>query len=327
MNLLFSQLEAAVTANVAQSNFSGALDELKQFVVTVMNTQSAPGEVVGARKVDALCELVGGSYFDRHFQNDTRNKPYKPDGKQMVIVVTGVYKYGGTSLVISDLARAHPDHECTIIATDFLDNMTPEDLELSRIGAGTTVSVCPKGNPEEKMKWLMGQLLSISPSRIFLLNHHQDSVIVSAAAPFVDKAAVLYYHHADYNMCLGVHLKGAIHVDPHNVGFYNCREKENISDNAFIPMTVDDRLVSRVGTEFISKDGLTTCSSGHYHKFRNFYLYPYPEMIANRLKVREGSHIHIGAIPVDDLNYIRHILANAGLDAARFVHIPWTASI
>lgn len=323
----FYELEAAVKVNIAKGDYSGALENLKQFIISVMNMESTPGEVVGARKVDELCELIGDSYFSRFFQAGLEGKPFESLDKRVVILCTGLYKYGGTSLVISDLVKAHPGYECTVIATNYLDDMTAEDLELSRIGSsGAVVSVCPQGDARKKLHWLIQQLLNIAPSRIFLLNHHQDSVMISAARPFVDRTKVIFYHHADYNMCLGVHLKGAIHVDPHNVGFYNCRTREGITDNVYLPLTVDDR-VNRRETNFIRNGELTTCSSGHYLKFRNFYLYPYIDLIVDRLKVRNGNHIHIGALLEPDIAQMRKKLIDHGVDAARFVHIPWTASL
>lgn len=328
MYSIFYQLESAVRAKVASGNYSDALDNMKEFIISVMNEQSTPGEVVGSRKVDELCEFIADEYFRRFFEPQLTLYPFRPVDKRIVIVCTGLYKYGGTSLVISDLVKAHPGYECTVIATDYLNDMSAEDLELSRIGgSGAVVSICPPGQSEEKLRWLIQQFLHIAPSRIFLLNHHQDSVIISAARPFVDKTNVIFYHHADYNICMGVHLKGAIHIDPHNVGYYNCRNKEGIRDNVYVPLTVDDSGVNRVGSQFMRTGELTTCSSGTYHKFRNFYLYPYPDMLVDRFKVQNGRHVHIGGISPPELAAIHHKLTDNGIDTERFVHIPWTPSL
>ena len=324
----FHELEQAVKAHVADGDYSSALGRLRDFVVSVMYGQAAPGEVVGARKVDELCELLGDSYFRRLAQSGYGGKPYKAVHNRMVILCTGLYKYGGTSLVIGDLVRAHPGYECTVIATNYLDDMSDEDLKLSRIeDSAATVSVCPSGSGEEKLNWLIHRLLDLSPSRVFLLNHHQDAVIVSGVRPFVKKTKVVFYHHADYNMCLGVHLEGSIHVDPHNVGYHNCRSKEGLDTNAYVPMTVDDVGRNRVGTAFMRDGELTTCSSGSYHKFQNFYLYPYSELIVERFKVRNGDHVHIGALPDGYVTQIRERMTANGVDGRRFIHVPWTASL
>jgi len=328
MYSMFCELEAAVKAKVHSGNHSDALDNIKEFVTSVMNEQATPGEVVGSRKVDALCEAIGDDYFRRFFDSQLRRTPFEAVDKNIVIVCTGLYKYGGTSLVISDLVNAHPGCHCTVIATNFLDDMTAEDLKLSRIdGSGAKVVIAPQGNAEQKLRWLVQQFLDIAPSRIFLLNHHQDSVIIAAARPFVARTKVIFYHHADYNICLGVHMEGALHVDPHNVGFYNCRNKEGIKSNAYVPLTVDDSGVNRIEEQFMGSGELTTCSSGTYHKFRNFYLYPYSDIIVDRLKVRNGRHIHIGGISAPELAAIRQKLTEHGVNAERFVHVPWTPSL
>ena len=328
MHAPFFELEAAVKADVAADRFSEALEGIKDFVTRVMYGQSAPGNVVGARKLDALCELVGDACFERWFGPEQEFRRNSQATKKIAILCTGLYKYGGTSLLIGDLARAHPDYECTVIATNFLADMSAEDLELSRIGdSGATVSVCPAMSSEAKLRWVMETLLELAPSRIFLLNHHQDSVIVSAARPFVRRSKVVFYHHADYNLCLGVHLESAAHVDPHNVGFYNCRSQERITSNTYAPMTVDDLRQNRVGTQFLRNNALTTCSSGSYHKFRNFYLYPYVDLMTERLRIRNGHHVHVGGIPDGELSEIRRVLAEGGVDPERFVHIPWTGSL
>lgn len=323
MYSVFYELETAVKAKVGAGNHSDALDNVKEFITSVMNEQSTPGEVVGARKVDALCEIIGDDYFRRFFEAKLREISFAPIDKHIVIVCTGLYKYGGTTLVISDLVNAHPGCQCTVIATNYLNDMTAKDLELSRIdGCEANLLIAPAGNAEQKLRWLIQQFLDIAPSRIFLLNHHQDSVIVSAARPFVKRTNVIFYHHANYNICLGVHMEGAIHVDPHNVGFYNCRHKEGLHDNAYVPLTVDDGGVNRVEATFIGSGELTTCSSGTYHKFRNFYLYPYSDLLVDRFKVRNGRHVHIGGISSPELTAIRQKLTDNGVDAERFVHIP-----
>ncbi|WP_082512947.1 glycosyltransferase [Methylobacterium sp. Leaf125] len=328
MSSQFYELESVVKTSIQEKNFSVALDSLKNFVSAAMNVQSAPGEVVGSRKIDELCELVGDKFFQTVFGSGADAESYSVKSSKIVIVCTGLYKYGGTSLVIRDLVRAHPGYDCTVLATNYLENMTGEDLKLSRIGdSAAVVSICPTTTPDERLKWLIRQILDISPARIFLLNHHQDSVIIAGARPFVDKTKVLFYHHADYNICLGVHMQGAIHVDPHNVGFYNCRNKECIQNNVYIPMTVDDIGSSRVGTNFIQSNELTTCSSGHSHKFHNFYLYQYTDLIVSRFKIRTGKHIHIGGLPDEDIASTRQKLIDNGIDPNRFIHIPWTSSL
>ena len=320
----YYSLEDYVKQALNKNEFSSALDAVKQFVVSVINEHKAPGEVIGSRRLDELCRIIGDIYFDYYKTTYLFNDNYQVDSNKVVIICTGLYKYGGTSLLIGDLIKAHGNDECTILATNFLDDMSKEDLELSRIGdTNAEVVIAPKCNSADKLKWLVEQLIKISPARIFLLNHHQDSVIISAVQPFIDKTKVIFYHHADHNLCLGVHLKGAIHIDPHNVGYFNCRDNENIANNFYLPLTVDDKLYNRCGSKFLKNGELTTCSSATFHKFKNFYLYPYVDLIVERFLIREGVHFHIGNIPEWDKAIILDKLREQNIDTNRFVHIAW----
>lgn len=324
----FYELKSDVLKKVASGDYSDALDDMKQFIISVANEQSLPVDVVGSRKVDELCELIGDDYFRQFFEARLAESPFRPVDKRMIVVCTGLHQFGTTSLVIGDLVKAHPGYECSVIATDYLNDMLPEDRAVSRIdGSGAVVSICPPGQAQQKLGWLIQQFLRIAPSRIFLLNHHQDSVVIAAARPFVDKTKVIFYHHSNHDICMGVHLKGAIHLDPHNLGYYNCRNNEGISGNVYVPLTVNDEDVNRVGSQFMRTGELTTCSSGAYHKFSNFYLYPYLDMLVKRFEVQNGRHVHIGKISPPELAAIRHKLTDNGIDAGRFVHIPGTPSL
>ncbi|WP_138995724.1 hypothetical protein [Sphingomonas sp. PAMC 26621] len=324
----FYELKSEVGKKVVCGEYSDALDNLKRFIISVTNEQSLPVEVVGSRKIDELCELIGDGYFRHFFEARLAQSPFRPVEKRVVIVCTGLYKYGATSLVVGDLVKAHPGYECSVIATDYLNDMSSEDRELSDIDAsGAVISVCPPGEAQEKLGWLIQQFLRIAPARIFLLNHHQDPVAIAAARPFVDKTKVIFYHHSDHNICVGVHMEGAVHVDPHNIGFYNCRNNEGIRGNVYVPLTVHDNDVTRVGSQFVRTGELTTCSSGAYHKFSNFYLYPYQDMLVDRFKGRNGRHIHIGEISPSELAALRDRLTANDIDAERFVHIPGTPSL
>ncbi len=49
-----------------------------------------------------------------------------------------------------------------------------------------------------------------------------------------------FYHHGDHHLCLGVYLSHLEHIDPHPMGYHNCRDALGI-DNTYIPLTVDDK--------------------------------------------------------------------------------------
>lgn len=320
----FFEMENRVERHLVNDEFSSALDQITAFVVSVMNEQLAPGELIGSKRLDQLCELVGLQYA-RYFKiSGYLEREFCPEPGKIAIICTGLYRYGGTSLVIGDLIKAHQGSECSVLVTDSLSDMSEAELAMSRIGdTSADVIMAPRGDSASKLGWLIQQLIRLAPSRILLLNHHQDSVAIAAASSFVDRTKVLFYHHADHNLCLGVHLRGAIHVDPHNVGYCNCRRQERVDGNVYLPMAVDDQGSDRTGGPFLRDDDLITCSSATYHKFKNYYLYPYVDLIAERLVRRGGVHLHIGNIPPSDKRLILSKLAARKVEPERFVHIPW----
>lgn len=323
----YYELEKKIDLRIKVKDYTGALGAVKDFVVSVMHNQHSPGEIIGSAKVDKLCAMIGESYVKDTLLGEVIENEFYPDNN-ILILCTGIYKYGGTSLFIGDIIKSHEGFKSTIIATDYLNDMTLGPEELSRLGgANAEIMVAPKGDGVQKLYWLISQIIQIKPCRVFLLNHHQDSLIISAVRPFSEKTKVIFYHHADHNFCLGVHLEGAIHIDIHNVGYFNCRENEKITDNHYLPLTIPDLNITRIGSSFVRAGHLITCSSATYHKFKNFYLYPYQELIAERLLLRGGCHIHIGNIPEDDLINLRRVLRKKGVDQNRFVHIPWVDSL
>jgi hypothetical protein len=179
----------------------------------------------------------------------------------------------------------------------------------------------------EKLNLLITELIMIAPEQIFLFNHHQDAISISAIQPFINTSNIMFYHHGDHQLCLGVHLPGVKHIDPHNLGFYNCRGHEKVLHNYYLPLIVGD-LGRRPSDHPFSQNGLLrTCSSGTSNKFFIPYKFSYKEFILTRLQIREGDHIHIGDIPDNHLQDILKSLEVLGISRSRFIHIPWSKSV
>lgn len=324
----YYNLESVIADRVRGKDYNGALESILNFVTIVMNRQYPPGELMCSAKLDRLCEGIGLSFYKDFYQDIIHKDEFIPSDDSTVIICTGLFKSGGTSPLIGDIVRAQGQRKSTVLATNSLGSMSGDDLAMSRLGEiNADIIVCDKGNLEDRLHWLVQQITRLEPSRVILLNHHQDSVIVAAVRPFTEKTKVLFYHHADHNLCLGVHLKGAIHVDIHNVGFCNCRDKEQIKDNFYVPMTINDLGSEFVRQNFLRKDRLTTCSSANPHKFSNFYFYPYHELIIDRLEARNGSHVHIGVMPESTLQHMHRKMQERSIDPSRLVYIPWTANL
>jgi hypothetical protein len=327
-NLIYSsyyELLKRVESFLECEDYSSALDDVSSFVWEVMNSEFAAGRIHGSRKLDSICESIGQHFIDNFVGQERLGRVnYSPN--KTVIVCTGLYKYGGTTHVINDLIRSSGQEHCIVLATNSFNDMNDDDISLRFQSSKVEARICDAKSKEDKLRWLVLSLIYIRPARIFLLNYNQDAIIISGAAPFTSYTSVIFYHHADYNLCLGVHLSGAIHIDPHNIGYSNCRLVEGISDNYYLPLSVQDKGVFRRPQNFDSKS-FTTCSSASYHKFANFYFYPYTELLLDRLKTRSGVHIHIGKIPDSDLSKIYEKLESSGIKRERFVYVEWVPDL
>jgi len=320
-------LKKEIKEYIKKREYSLALNSISAFVWGLMNSDFAGGNVIGSRKLDELCESIGLSFFNRYFTDVLINKKDFSSSNKVLIICTGLYKYGGTSLVIDDLARAHKNMSCSILATNTFNDMTEDDKKIRFENSSYEIKLCESDEPADKMFWLINEILDIKPARILLLNYNQDSVVISSAASFVGLTDVFFYHHADYNLCLGVHLAGAKHLDPHNIGFFNCRENEGLQKNAYFPLCVRDQFsIADISLANVDEN-LTTCSSASFHKFANFYLYPYSELIVDRLIARPGSHIHIGKIPISNYEDIIKKIVGNNIDPDRFKLVEWVPNL
>ncbi len=185
---------------------------------------------------------------------------------------------------------------------------------------GAEITVLPKGSLLEKLLRLLRLLATAPRSRVFLFNHHQDAVAVTAVAGSPRHERV-FVHHCDYLFCLGPFLPGVVHVDLHTTGYHRCRSSRNIDRNVYWPLTCRDSPTVRDG-EFMRGGGISTCCCAAGHKFTGNYPINYFDVIPEVLSAVPGRHVHIG--PIDDATKqsVMAGLSRRGIATERFVHIP-----
>lgn len=315
--MTLESLEKEVQKYINENNLSSALDLIVDFVQRVVNDPLTIGVLFGSSRLDKLCLEIGNKFSSGTLTSD--------EGPT-VILTTEMGKYGGHTLLIEDLMKAQKDQNYVILMTDLLNRADISGL-VERFKSSADLRSAPIGNPLDKLIWLTQQLEDLKPSKVFLFNYNQDAVAVSALVPLLDSGRVFFCHHADHHLCLGVHLPGATHIDFHNMGLHNCRVHERLVNNKFLPLVCEDRGRRANETPFLMNGKLTTCSSGMLGKFNLPYEFSYVDMISKRLKVVDGTHFHIGNLSDQFLAVIHQKLAENGVDAKRFVHIPWVGSL
>jgi len=239
-------------------------------------------------------------------------------GTHAIYVCTEALSSGGHARVVSDLIRAAP--ECThhVILTNLWERPQLFTQEFESLGA--QITVLPKGNMLEKLRLLTEFLNGFQQARVFLLNHHQDTVAVAAVGANA-RHERFFIHHCDYLFCLGLFLPGVVHVDLHTMGFHDCRSTLKIDANIYWPLTCVDGNTIRSG-DFLENGRLVTCCCGSGHKFTVRYPIDYFDTVGEILRMTSGKHIHIGPIEDQHKRRLLEKLVASRVSLDRFEHIP-----
>jgi len=300
-----------------------ALKQIHHLVERIITEPLCTSHVFGSKTLDELCVRIGRI----NFSNIKPETPVNTQGVPFfVYIVTKLQKSGGHTRVIEDFIKTQPVGQHIILSTE-LDGKS--DVEyLSNVlakQANVVLEQCPKVNYQKRLTWLQKRLVALAPKKTYLFNHHQDSVAVAAIQPEMHLDAS-FYHHGDHHLCLGVYLSHLKHIDPHPMGYHNCRDVLGI-ENIYIPLTVEDKDDRPTDWPFMSDGTLTTCTAARSNKIEIPYFVSYLGLIPELLKATGGKHIHIGRLTPWALFKIRRGLKRYGIQSDRFVYIPWVPSV
>jgi hypothetical protein len=301
---------------VALGNLEPALGDIALRAEAIKNDPLALGRILGSPMLDALCTEIGATVLGKI---ESGREPYRfESGAHAVYVCTETLSSGGHTRVISDLMRAAPERTHHVVLTNLWERARLFTQEFESLGA--RVTILPKATMLEKLQLLTAFLGGFRQARVFLLNHHQDTVAVAA----VGAAARLerfFIHHCDYLFCLGLFLRGVAHVDLHSMGFDDCRNNLGIGANHYWPLTCEDGATVRSGG--FSRDGrLVTCCCGSAHKFTGRYPVDYFDAVAEILRTTASTHFHIGPLEERHTRRLLERLTATGVSLERFKHVP-----
>jgi hypothetical protein len=335
---------------IRQNDLNAALDAVTQFVKQIVQDPQATAEVFGSQTLDQLCQGIGAQALlglkpapsppgtasepmpvANRFPDTTPS--HKPPASRIVYIVTEIYKTGGHGAVLADFIQAYadlaqpdtqPDTQQVILVTDLFGIANFAEVDQRFAPLPVTLRWSQPNTLLEKLSWLQQQLAQIQPTQVFLFNHWFDAVAIAAVQPSLTPQ-LFFYHHCDHQLCLGLFLPHAHHIDLHSTGFYTCQQM-GVQNQLYIPLVAED-LGSRVKVRGDRPSGWTTCTSGSYNKFESPYDYSYIELLPQILASSGGTHIHIGTLPGEVLQQIAANLQVAGIAAERFVYQPWVPSL
>ena len=303
-----------------------ALRLIHDFVERIITEPLCTSQVFGSKILDDLCQRIGKTNLTQIQQEIADASLSQQDRQVFVYIVTKLQKSGGHTRVIEEFIKANPGGQHAILSTE-MDGRS--DVEYLMKGLAQQANIVfeqvPKVNYQQRLTWLQKRLLTIHPKRVYLFNHHQDSVAVAAIQPEM-KLDASFYHHGDHHLCLGVYLSHLEHIDPHPMGYHNCRDVLGI-DNTYIPLTADDKGDRPADWPFLHGEVLTTCTAAKSNKIEIPYFVSYLELVPKLLKATGGRHIHIGRLTPWALFNIRLGLKRYGIQPDRFIYTPWVPSV
>jgi hypothetical protein len=319
-------LAGSVSYYIGRGELNDALRLVHDFVERIITEPLCTSQVYGSKTLDDLCQSIGKINLAEIKREITDTPPLQSEQPVFVYIVTKLQKSGGHTRVIEDFIKARPDGTHVILSTELYGRSDSDHLTK---GVGRHANVvfeqAPKGNYQQRLTWLQERLLKIHPKRVYLFNHHQDSVAVAAIQPEM-KLEASFYHHGDHHLCLGVYLSHLEHIDPHPMGYHNCRDVLGI-DNTYIPLTVEDKGDRPADWPFMHDGILTTCTAARSNKIEIPYFVSYLELLPKLLKATGGRHIHIGRLTPWALFKIRRGLKSHGIQSDRFIYKPWVPSV
>lgn len=313
----------SVDKTIDRGDLDLALRSIFEFVERIITEPLCTSQVFGSRELDALCERIGQlglSAMPRRMGSVSESGTLT-----YVYIVTKLQKSGGHTRVIEDFIGSRPAAAHVVLSTELCGRSDAEYVqnELTK-RRNVRFESAPPGSFVRRLAWLQDRIHEIAPAHTYLFNSHQDSVAVAAVQPREGGAS--FYHHGDHHLCLGVHLTGLEHIDPHPMGYHNCRDALGIR-NTYLPLTVGDQGERPPGQPFRADGLLVTCTAARSNKVEIAYFARYVEVVPALLKTTGGKHIHIGRLsPMARLEISRAMKRN-GIPADRFEYIPWVRSV
>lgn len=317
-------LPGEIDALIQSGDLDGALSCIERVVEYVFCEPLNTAQIFGDRFLDGFCEEIGHlSLKEGHGSHDLGGTV--PKGG-VVILASRLQASGGHTAVLADIAcrMACP---VTIIMTGVVGSTDVDAVKhLFRNVQDLQFLKVPPGGRLRKLQWIQACLSEMNPETVWLANHHQDSVAVSAVQagqPYVLK----YLHHGDHHLCLGVHLSFGEHYDLHSMGFWNCRDVLQKKDNKYLPLIVEDPGYSPSHFAEGSSGEIVSCTAAGKNKIEHAYWPNYADTIAEVLKTTGGRHIHVGRLSWLYRLRIKRALAEKNVPVSALEYIPYVPSV
>jgi hypothetical protein len=325
------QFQDKIKASLSENDLDSALYSLQLLVDQIFCEPINTAQIFGSKLLDDLCQEIGANNWQKLRSEilslPSVKKQYNDNENIVIYVVSKLQASGGHTAALADIIRLASPARTVILVTG-IGGVTDHIAIQHRFASISNLSFeyAPRGKHIDKLDWLQRRILALTPSDVWLFNHHQDSVAIAAIQP--DAGYRLhFYHHGDHHLCLGVHLQYADHVDIHPMGYHYCRDELNIKNNRYLPMAVEDMGDRLETSQFKCGSDLVTCTAAGFNKVEVPYFIQYVDVIPELLHASGGKHIHIGRLTKLALRRILSGIRKLGLHDSTFIYIPFVPSV
>lgn len=318
--------EQRIRGLIRVGKLNAALRAITRMVDSICCEPINTGRVFGSSSLDKLCQEIGAVNLSR-VGGGARPNNEGQGGRVTVYIASRLHAAGGHTAALADIIRLSPPGRSIVLVTG-VGGPTDHASVSHRFASTSDVhfEYVPRGCFAAKLDWIQRRLRAIAPAEVWLFNHHQDSVAVAAVQPHAGYR-LRFYHHGDHQLCLGVHVDGADHIDIHPMGFHCCRGDIGIRSNRYLPLIVADQGVRSPSSRFRSDNTLLTCTAANFNKIEVPYFIRYADVIPALLHATGGRHLHIGQLRSATLRYIRQGLRRRGLPDSAFQYVPYVTSV
>jgi len=270
--------------------------------------------------------------FDRQIQKlsdvlvaSSASVATQPHRDNTLIIATEMYKIGGHTRLIADIAREV--HSPTVVLTGLFGSShrkTPRspDILLDTFEHAPVIAL-PQGSLWDKCRALSLLTQRLQPSNILYFNHHQDAIPFVGTLGHVGSRKTLI-HHCDHCPSLGNSLAGIFHVDVTDERAQTCA-RHLIRETRVLPLYVPDAGEKRF--THLRNNAFSVVTSGSPIKFVRTGEMALQNIVHAVLTSVSGQFFHIGQIEEDWIYEIKIYLQRNGIDPIRYVQLGWVDSL
>ena len=306
------------------SMYDDFLGQLCSLACQLSYSRQGQGIQSSSREADNLCGLAArkiGNEFgaDADLNGDTQDVS--------VYIATELYLgRGGHTPLLFDLINADDSSRHELIITDIGGSANSRgnvEAILQHYKSRANTSILIASSFLQKILILRSHLAKLRPRKIVLMTHQYDVVAYCGLTPELADQ-LIWVHHAD-TFSLGIHIPWYTHVDLHIFAARKCACARG-AGVFYWPLVSEDK-GARARLAWKNDDPLVRCSHGTERKFEGDGILTYEMVVAKRLKLISGTHLHIGDLSDLRRDKIFAELRRSGIDPERFVYIGRVLSL